>query len=66
MSSTIERLVENTNFVIERKGLTYDRITRDDIKKFIGASLLIGLLKGKNMKVSEFWSEKYGQSMIKK
>ena len=61
----LERIVENTNFAIETMSLAYDRITRDDIKKCIGASLLIGLLKGKNMKVREFWSEKYGQSMIK-
>ena len=63
-NSMLNIIVDCTNISIEDAGLQYDYITMNDFNKFIGACLLIGLMKGKNVNIREFWSEKYGQKMI--
>lgn len=64
--SMIEKIVCNTNQYIDEKNLTISYVTDVEIELFFGVMLLIGLLKGKNAKLSEYFTEEYGISIIYK
>ena len=63
-SEMLNIIVESTNDYIGNNRPNQECVSMENLLKFIGASLHIGLMKRKNMDVREFWSKKYGQSVI--
>ena len=62
----LNSIVDSMNNYMETEHPSYKKITIDRLQRFLGVILLMDILKDKNMNVREFWSEKYGQSVIKK
>ena len=46
----LERIVECTNAQLDSRG-SMQKVVMEDVKKFIGACLFIGIMKGKNMPI---------------
>ena len=60
----LQTIVMSTNEYLKKEKSGSLQIKINDFIKFIGTSLLIGMMKGKNMDFREFWSHKYGQALI--